>query len=37
MEINDRKKEIAQYIGKKILDLRKSQKLSLKVCSINIY
>ena len=28
MEIDDRKKEIAQYIGKKILDLRKSQKLS---------
>lgn len=28
MGVDDRKKEIAQYIGKKILDLRKSYKLS---------
>lgn len=28
MEIDDRKKEIAQYIGKKIFELRKSKKLS---------
>lgn len=28
MEFEERKKEIAQYIGKKILDLRKSKKLS---------
>ena len=28
MEIDNRKKEIAQYIGNKILELRKSNKLS---------
>lgn len=28
MEIEDRKKEIAQYIGKKVFELRKSKKLS---------
>lgn len=28
MEIDNKKREIAQYIGKKILDLRKSKKLS---------
>lgn len=28
METDDRKKEIAQYIGKNILELRKSMKLS---------
>lgn len=28
MDIDDKKKEIAQYIGKQVLNLRKSQKLS---------
>lgn len=28
MEIDNKKSEIAQYIGKKVLDLRKSKKLS---------
>ena len=28
MEIEDRKKEIAQYIGKNIFELRKAKKLS---------
>ena len=28
MDIDNRKEEIAQYIGKKVLELRKSKKLS---------
>lgn len=28
MEIDNKKSEIAQYVGKKVLDLRKSKKLS---------
>lgn len=28
MELDDRKKEVAQYIGNKLLELRKSKKLS---------